>query len=461
MRHIVILGNGITGITTARELRKSSDDRITVISSETRHFFSRPALMYIYMGHMKYEHTKPYEDWFWEKNRIDLIQGKVEAIDFKNKSLKLSEEAAVSYDILVLATGSQSNKFGWPGQELKGVQGLYGYPDVMSMEENTKGISRGVIVGGGLIGVELAEMLLSRGIHVTFLVREKKFWNMVLPEREAEMVERHIRVHHVDLRMESELKEIIGDGAGRVKRVTTKSGETIECGFVGLAVGVSPNIAFLKGSGLETDRGILVDALFRTNIPGVYAAGDCAQFRQPLPGRRPVEQVWYTGKMHGEFLAKIISGKKMPYSPGIWFNSAKFFDIEYQTYGSAPSKCPPDEDGFYWEDPAGRRAVRLHFRKSDQAILGFNFMGIRARHQVCEQWIVDGRDLTYVLRHLGALNFDPEFFTGFEQSLIAQYNSAHPHQTVKMETRKGLFSRIANGIKAAGRSSHTTRKESV
>ena len=160
MQHIVILGNGITGIRTARELRKCSNDKITVISSETRHFFSRPALMYIYMGHMKYEHTKPYEDWFWEKNRIDLIQGKVEAVDFKNKTLKLTDREAVRYDILVLATGSQSNKFGWPGQELKGVQGLYGYPDVMSMEENTKGISRGVIVGGGLIGERIAMHIL-------------------------------------------------------------------------------------------------------------------------------------------------------------------------------------------------------------------------------------------------------------------------------------------------------------
>ena len=72
MKHIVIIGNGISGITAARHIRKLSDYRITVISSETEHFYSRTALMYIYMGHMKYEHTKPYEDWFWEKNRIEL-----------------------------------------------------------------------------------------------------------------------------------------------------------------------------------------------------------------------------------------------------------------------------------------------------------------------------------------------------------------------------------------------------
>ncbi|MCB0301408.1 MAG: NAD(P)/FAD-dependent oxidoreductase, partial [Calditrichaeota bacterium] len=72
MEHLVIIGNGISGVTTARHVRKRSDMRITIISAETDHFFSRTALMYIYMGHMKYEHTKPYEDWFWEKNRIEL-----------------------------------------------------------------------------------------------------------------------------------------------------------------------------------------------------------------------------------------------------------------------------------------------------------------------------------------------------------------------------------------------------
>ena len=72
MSNIVIIGNGIAGITTARWVRKLSDHKITVISSETDHFFSRTALMYIYMGHMRYEDTKPYEDWFWTKNRIDL-----------------------------------------------------------------------------------------------------------------------------------------------------------------------------------------------------------------------------------------------------------------------------------------------------------------------------------------------------------------------------------------------------
>ncbi len=88
-QQIVIIGNGISGITCARNVRKQSNDEIIVISSETEHFYSRTALMYIYMGHMKYEHTKPYEDWFWEKNRIKLLKDHVISIDTKSKGLQL------------------------------------------------------------------------------------------------------------------------------------------------------------------------------------------------------------------------------------------------------------------------------------------------------------------------------------------------------------------------------------
>ena len=90
--HIAIIGNGISGITAARFIRKLSDHKITVISAETDHFFSRTALMYIYMGHMRYEDTKPYEDWFWDKNRINLLNAYVEKVDTQNKKLVLKRK---------------------------------------------------------------------------------------------------------------------------------------------------------------------------------------------------------------------------------------------------------------------------------------------------------------------------------------------------------------------------------
>ena len=120
MKHVVIIGNGISGVTAARHIRKLSDAKITIVSGESKYFFSRTALMYVFMGHMKFEHTQPYENWFWKKNRIDLLEGYVSDIAADNKEVVLEDGSTIAYDSLIIATGSKPNKFGWPGQDLKG-----------------------------------------------------------------------------------------------------------------------------------------------------------------------------------------------------------------------------------------------------------------------------------------------------------------------------------------------------
>lgn len=421
MEQIVIVGNGISGITAARHIRKLSNKRVTVISSETSFFYSRTALMYVYMGHMKFEHTKPYEDWFWKKNRIDLLFDHVSRVDTGNKTLHLKSGKQLTWDALILATGSKPNKFGWPGQDLEGVSGMYSYQDLQYIEKHTRGIRHGVIVGGGLIGVELAEMLHSRGISVTFLVREKNFWDVVLPEDEASMISAHIRKQHIDLRLETELKEIIPDENGHVQSVRTSAGEEIACQFVGLTAGVSPNIGFLLSSGIKTERGILVNEFLETNIPGVYAIGDCAQHIHPPGERRPIEQVWYTGRMQGETVAHTICGRKTPYKPGIWFNSAKFFDIEYQTYGWVWSNKKEQEDSFYWQNDAGNKSIRLVFDKKTKALKGINIFGIRLRHEMAEAWIKNKVPVDQVVPKLYQANFDPEFFRKWEDQIQLKF----------------------------------------
>lgn len=430
MSHIVIIGNGISGITAARHLRKRGNDQITVVSSETEHFFSRTALMYIYMGHMRYENTKPYENWFWEKNKIALVKDHVLQVNSAEKNLQLSAGGSLAYDVLIIASGSKSNKFGWPGQDLKGVQGLYSYQDLETMESNTKGIAHAVIVGGGLIGVEMAEMLLSRNIKVTFLVRELSFWNNVLPKQDADLISRHVRSHHVDLRLGEELHEIVADDKGSVKEVVTKKGEVIPCQFVGLTVGVSPNIDFLKDSGIETKRGVLVNEYLQTNVEDVYAIGDCVERTYTLPNRRNIEQVWYTGRMMGEVVAQTIAGMPTKYEPGPWFNSAKFFDIEYQTYGNVWNELKPNEAEFYWEHPDGQKAMHFVWDAATKQFLGVNTFGIRLRHEKFDRWLREKRSITLVMEHLEEANFDPEFFDRHEQAIVSAYRASATDQKI-------------------------------
>lgn len=439
MQHVVIIGNGIAGITAARHIRKNSDYDITVISAESKYFWSRTALMYIYMGHMKHHHTKPYEDWFWEKNRINLLQDYVENIDTDNKELKLKINDRLKYDVLIIATGAKPNKFGWPGQDLKGVTGMVSIQDLERIEQYTKEIDRGVVIGGGLIGIELAEMLNSRNIPVSLLVREDQFWNNVLPAQEASMISKHIQEHHIDLRLNTELKEIISDENGRVRAVVTTGGKEIACQFVGLTAGVHPNIEVVKGSAIETNRGILVNEFLETNISDIYAIGDCAERREPLPGRAAIEQVWYTGRMMGETVAQTICGNKTVYKPGPWFNSAKFFDIEYQTYGRVKPVLDDNEAEFYWEHLSGKLAMHFIFDKHHQTFLGVNSFGIRLKHECFDKWLKEEATIDYVMSHLPEANFDPEFFKKHEESIVQAYNQQYPDIKVSLPKRKKIF----------------------
>ena len=393
------------------------------------------------MGHMGYEQTKPYENWFWQKNRIDLVRGAVTKIDTDQKELRLEDGRSIHYDRLVITTGSKSNKFGWPGQDLPGVQGLYSYQDLELLENNTKDCSHAVIVGGGLIGIELAEMILSRNIPLTILVRENYYWDNILPMEEARMIGNHVLEHGVDLMLNTNLKEMLAGKEGRVRAIVTQNGIEIPCDFVGLTPGVHPNIDLVKDTKVETNRGVLVNDYLETNIKDVYAAGDCAEIKVGGDSRNLVEQLWYTGRLQGLALAKTICGDRTQYDRGIWFNSAKFFDIEYQTYGFVSNVPVEGEETFYWEHPDKRQCVRFVYKSFSNELIGMNFFGIRMRQEVCQRWIKERRTIEFALENLREANFDPEFFQHYEQDILDDYNLKFGKQ-IQLKQKEGFFSRI-------------------
>ncbi|CAA0215497.1 FAD/NAD(P)-binding oxidoreductase [Tenacibaculum maritimum] len=445
MEHIVIIGNGISGVTAARHIRKLSDKQITIVSAETDYFFSRTALMYIYMGHLKFEHTQPYEPWFWKKNNIHLKKGYVSEINTDKKELFFAEGDTLSYDKLIIATGSKPNKFGWPGQDLNGVIGMYHKQDLENLEKyapDNKKCKRAVIVGGGLIGIELAEMLHSRNIPVTFLVRESSFWNGVLPKQESAMINKEIIENHIDLRLETNLKEIKSDEHGNVKSIViAETGEEIECNLVGLTAGVSPNIDFIRDAGIETGRGVKVNRFLETNMEGVYAIGDCAEQHEGIGQRRPIEAVWYTGRMMGETVAQTICGNRIEYKPGHWFNSAKFIDIEYQTYGWVWAQPKENEARFYWEHKHGKKCIHISYDKNTREFIGINNFGIRMRHEFFDRVLTEKRSVEYVLEHLADANFDPEFYKLHEPEIVAQFNKENnTNIQLKKKSWKRIFS---------------------
>jgi NADPH-dependent 2,4-dienoyl-CoA reductase/sulfur reductase-like enzyme len=444
----VIIGNGVAGITTARHLRKHSDQRIRVISTETPYFFSRTALMYVYMGHMKFDHIKPYEDWFWEKNRIELIEARVEKVLPESRELELSTGEILHFDKLVIATGSRTRYFNWPGQNLKGVQGLFSYQDLQLLEENTpapfeKGHSckKAIIIGAGLIGVELAEMLSTRGIEVTMLVRDSYFWGNVITENEGRQINEHIRSHGVTLHFNSEMKEALADENGRVKSVITTEGNELECQLIGITTGVTPNIEFLEGTGIETDKGILVNEYLQSNFENIYAAGDCAQMREPRKGRKSLEPVWYVGRMMGEVLGRTLATKDTAYRPGPWFNSAKFFDIEYQTYGRVDNRPQDEHAHFFWKWNGQNKFATIAYHPKTLTFQGANFFGVRVRHEYFHNALKKEMHVGEVVGGLKTANFDPEFYKSWYKDLQREFENKTGIKVSKPSILKNLLTR--------------------
>ena len=293
------------------------------------------------------------------------------------------------------------------------------------MTHHTGNIDRAVVVGGGLIGIELAEMLHSRHIAVTMLVRDTHYWSSTIPAEEGELIGRHVHQHGIDLQLQTELKEILADDTGHVRAIVTTDGREIACQFVGLGVGVTPNVSFLKTSGLELGKGVLVNEYFETNIPDVYAIGDCNEFRVPIVGtdgspRKAIEQIWYTGRMHGETLAQTLCGNRTAYQPGVFFNSAKFFDIEYQTYGTLNAKLAEGERTYYWEHPDGQQCLRINYEAQGEGVVGIHAFGLRLRHAVCERWIREHRPLSEVLSQFQQADFNPEFSENYTDQLAGK-----------------------------------------
>ncbi len=467
MQQIIIIGNGISGVSAALELRKLSTDKITIISDESDYFFARTALMYIFMGKLHKKDVFPYPKDFWKKNNIELTKALVKSIDFEEKKIYFvatsSDEqhkkgGEMNFDKLVLALGSKPNTLPILKRPLLGIQNFYSLTDVDKIKNDIEDVSKVCVVGGGLIGVELAEMFLSKGIEVHLLIREKYFGSHFLPEPEAAWVSDYIRRKGVKLYVEAEVGDILNDENSRISGIKTHKGLEISCGFLALAIGVSPNkdlvrlpqgntvgravpeFVFGQG-GLKLNRGILVNEYLETAISDVYAVGDCAELTNPPFPFKSIEANWYVGRLMGETAARNLVGKKEKFQPKIYFNSAKFFDLEYQVYGHIPKDSDQTIGQFFWKSDTYDAALRFAFDADTMALCGVHALGIRLRQKTCETWILEKKNMDFIVENLGEVDFNPEFSKKYFNELVNLYNHTFS-KNIKIQRKTNFLTKI-------------------
>jgi NADPH-dependent 2,4-dienoyl-CoA reductase/sulfur reductase-like enzyme len=398
MMNYVIIGNGMTGVTAARNIRRlDADARITIITDESFPFYSRPGLMYHMMGILKeWDLRLAKNDDFYHQIGAEIKYASAVRIANDWDAVELEFGETIAFDRLLLATGSVSRSLGVPGCDLPGSHFMYSLTDAKRiMDETHKGM-KAVVVGGGLLGAELAEVWRHAGLSVTFLVLEPWYFPKALSEQQGRIIESEIRRHGCDLHLQEEVGEI--RGGERISHVITKSGKEFSADILGITIGVTPNMGLAKASGLETGRGILVDPYFRTSRGNVFAGGDCAEIKFPASERTTLEQLWYSADRQGQVVARNMCGDLKPYDPGPFYNSARFFDLDYVSVGAGRYQGDNQEDETVVSGN-GRAARRFVHRNG--IVTGITTVGTNDNPTVIMSLVGDAVSLTEAKRRLG------------------------------------------------------------
>jgi NAD(P)H-nitrite reductase large subunit len=320
MTRYAIIGTGIAGISAAQTLRSLEPKaEITLVSEDPHGFYSRPGLAYYLTGEIPEKQLFPNLKKGKQKLDVQYVIGRVTRIDPRSHTLEISPGKALQYERLLIATGAKSVPLDVPGADLQGVVKLDDLEDVRKILSLIRHNKTAVVVGGGVLGIEVVEGLAAQKVKVHYLLRGDWYWSNVLAEPEARMLERNLVHDGVTLHYRTEIAEILGK-KGKVIGVRTSSGDVIHCGIVGVGIGVKACTELALAAGLKADRGILVNEYLQTSDPDIYAAGDVAQIFDPLTGRSSIDNLWFPGRKQGRAAALNMAGQAQIYQRTIAVN---------------------------------------------------------------------------------------------------------------------------------------------
>jgi nitrite reductase (NADH) large subunit len=300
---LVLIGNGMAGVRSIEEILKHSpySFEITIFGSEPHPNYNRIQLSAVLQGGTSFKDiTINDRDWYNQQN-IKLFTGEtVIKIDTEKQLVKTDKNQEVPYDRLIIATGSVPFQLPLPGVDKEGVITFRTMEDCQKMIETAKHYRKAVVIGGGVLGLEAAKGLLNLGMEVTVVHNCLNIMERQLDETAAKLLQTELEKQGFHFLFEKETKEILG--SKRVEGVSFKDGTEAEADLVVMAVGVRPNIQLAKESRIETNRAILVNDYMETNIPNIYAVGECVEHRGIVYGL--VKPLYDQGKI----LAKRICG---------------------------------------------------------------------------------------------------------------------------------------------------------
>lgn len=332
-RTIVIAGASVAGARAAETLRADGfNGRIVIVGAEPEPPYERPPLSkgFLQGSVGEDEFTLHGVDWYAEQG-IDLrLETHAASLDVPSKCVTLDDGEPLDYDQLLIATGATPRRLSIPGSDLTGIHYLRSVADAREMKGRLEGAGRVVIVGMGFIGAEIAAVARQAGKDVVALEMGELPMLAALGHEAAGRMAWVHRQHGVDLRLNEGVAAF--QGVEQVEQVVTASGATIDCDLVVVGIGVAPATAWLAGSGVAVERGVVVDEFCRTNVADVFAAGDVARSWHPGYGEYLLVEHFDNAGNQGAAAAKSMLGSQEPYAPLPYFWSDQY-DLSLQFAG--------------------------------------------------------------------------------------------------------------------------------
>lgn len=328
MKYLVI-GSGVAGISAVKEINRVKDEDIdiTIISKEKDPFYYRPRLIECLSGDISVEDIIINDrDWF-EKNDIELFLGeKVIDVNFEEKYVITDNKKEFSYDKLLLAQGASSFIPPINGVDLDGVYALRNGEDAREIYEHIESCKKAVVIGGGLLGLESAYNMIKAGLEVTVIEKADHLLQRQLDSAAGDKLKLILEDKHgFNFYLDSGVGKISGNEY--VEEVELSDGTKIPADLILFSTGINPNTEIVEDSGLEINRGVIVDNKMSTNIPDVYAAGDVAEYNGNIYG------IWAPSMEEGRVAGKVMVGKDAEFTGFVPSHTLKVADVNVVSIG--------------------------------------------------------------------------------------------------------------------------------
>src|SRR3954447_11908830 len=336
----LLIGGGIAAGSCARTLREEgADGSIMLVGREPDPPYDRPPLSKSYLKGESAKEDALLEPREWyEQNGVELLtRTSVMKLDPGERAAKLSTREEVGFDKALIATGANVRRLRVDGSDLDGIHCLRAFGNSDSIRTDAEEAGRVVLIGGSYIGCEVAATLTSKGIDCAIVMQEAVTLERVFGQEVGRHFQSLLEEHGVEVHGVDELERFEGSD-GRVRKVVTKGGLELECGCVVIGAGVAPDAILAKAAGLDLGEsgGIRVGETLETSAPGIFAAGDTAEYDSPIHGRPLRIEHWDVALEQGRTAARNMLGRGAPHEvvPYFFSDLADWAAIEYVGPGS-------------------------------------------------------------------------------------------------------------------------------